>query len=633
MAKAKTKPIQTTVDAPTVNAVVEDFNSNGHAPDLRLIDLDNLYKSHTNPRKRFPEASIEELAISIREKGILEPLIVRVKTDLSHNNPAFEIVCGERRYRAASRAGLTHAPCLVRELTDDEVLDIQIHENLHREDVHPMDEAYGYKFLQEKLRCDITELALRVGKSESYVLNRLKLNQLIPEIQKDIEDGYLTLSMGLEIAKYAPESQQEIYLEIYDDVEYDHDLERHVLAPNADKTFKNLDTPVAINKWASDHILHLLAKAPFDTKATNLRADGLACVNCPDRTGANASLFEGQIGKKDSCLDTACWNRKKKAHLDRVREHVAHKATLDVDQVPLVTTVYSSREPGILNKHNYIRIGTKKDSWESTKSTEKCDKSSPAVCVDDSEFGKIFEVCLPSSGCKEHYPTAKAAATAQAAIGTTSTGSKVVDEKELDKKRQRREEIFDMRVSDIVRKRIFRLAAEKFAGEFEMSDNIPNFFADLLTKLWLSTSGGGGPDQHTLIQVVTGIMQQITDEKGFNWTTYRGWSDDKPDSETESGRAIAKLSERNKKLMLFLFVHGNKGNTYSDRWSSQKEVRQLAEQYNIDYTLLDAQVRVEVAQEKAKKHLPLYKEYLTNVESGNAKAKIPRPYSSNWKPK
>lgn len=196
---------------------------------------------------------------------------------------------------------------------------------------------------------------------------------------------------------------------------------------------------------------------------------------------------------------------------------------------------------------------------------------------------------------------------------------------------ERKEEIFDMRVSDIVRKRVFRMAAETFAGEFLISQESPNFLPDLLTKLWLSTPGGGGPDQHTLNQVVTGIMQQITDEKGFNWSTNRGWSDDKPDSETEAGKAIAKLSERNQKLMLFLFVHGNKGNTYSDRWATQKEVRELAGYYDIDYTLLDAQVRVEVAEEKAKKHLPLFKEYLTAVEAGDENAKIPRVWAESYK--
>lgn len=158
MAKAKVK---TTVDAPTVNAVVEDFNTNGRVHEFRFLRIGRLFPSLTNPRKRFTDASIEELAGSIREKGVLEPLIVRVPPTAEDWEigpiEAFEIVCGERRYRAAKAAGLETVPCLIRDLTDEQVLDIQIHENLHREDVHPMDEALGYKFLMEKIGCEVAQ--------------------------------------------------------------------------------------------------------------------------------------------------------------------------------------------------------------------------------------------------------------------------------------------------------------------------------------------------------------------------------------------------------------------------------------------------------------------------------------------
>lgn len=158
-------------------------------PDYKLIPHKDLQISPTNPRRRINERTIQSLADSIRAQGVLEPLIVR---DIGGK---YEIVCGERRYRAAPIAAVTRLPCLVRELTDEEVLDIQIHENLHREDVHPMDEAYGYQILKEKVGCDVTELSLRVGKPEGYVLNRLKLNLLLKEAQEDIDDGISRLHM------------------------------------------------------------------------------------------------------------------------------------------------------------------------------------------------------------------------------------------------------------------------------------------------------------------------------------------------------------------------------------------------------------------------------------------------------
>ena len=111
-------------------------------PDYKMIAFEDLQTSPTNPRRRIDEQTIAQLAESIRTQGVLEPLIVRIK------GKKYEIVCGERRYRAAKVASLTELPCLVRELSDEQVLDIQIHENLHREDIHPMDEAYGYQFLK-----------------------------------------------------------------------------------------------------------------------------------------------------------------------------------------------------------------------------------------------------------------------------------------------------------------------------------------------------------------------------------------------------------------------------------------------------------------------------------------------------
>lgn len=178
--------------------------------DYKLIPWKDMVVSPTNPRRLINEQTIESLADSIRNQGVLEPLIVREKGE------KYEIVCGERRYRAAKTAALSELPCLVRELSDEQVLDIQIHENLHREDVHPMDEAYGYQFLKEKLGCETRELALRVGKPEGYVLNRLKLNLLIKEAQKDIDESHLPLSYTLEMAKYTPDIQKLIYAEVYE---------------------------------------------------------------------------------------------------------------------------------------------------------------------------------------------------------------------------------------------------------------------------------------------------------------------------------------------------------------------------------------------------------------------------------
>ena len=234
--------------------------------DYRLVPIGELRPSLTNHRRRINDETIASLADSIKTQGILEPLIIRQLGD------KFEIVCGERRYRAANLGGVEYVPCLVRELSDDQVLDIQIHENLHREDVHPMDEAFGYKLLQARLGCGTKELALRVGKPEGYVLNRLKLHSLISEAQQDVDDEYLPLRYALELAKYSEETQNLIYAEVYESETQMHD-KRWVHVPIKGETV----SMSWLLEWINTNVHRVLSKAPFNTKAANLRPDGLAC--------------------------------------------------------------------------------------------------------------------------------------------------------------------------------------------------------------------------------------------------------------------------------------------------------------------------------------------------------------------
>lgn len=629
MAKAKKQTIETDdveIDDIAAESVIAELN--GHQPDYRLIPIGYLETSPTNPRKRFPEATILELAGSIREKGILEPLIVRAREARKNGDPAFEIVCGERRYRASWDVGdftaLTELPCLVRELTDEEVLDIQIHENLHREDVHPIDEAYGYQVLREKLGCEVSEVAARVGKSEAYVLNRLKLNSLVPEVRKDIEDGLLPIAHALEIAKFGPDSQAAILNEGAYDTEQKYNSktgqwDRHPIK----------DKPVLLNEfreWIAEKILWRLAKAPFDRKAVNLRTDGLACVNCPNRTGANAVLFDKGTGNNDSCLDPVCWKGKAQTHVQLTREKLAHEACVEVKDIPLVNTGLWSDRGDVLGYDSFIQIVTGKvDSYDRYKSQKACDASITTLDVSERNYGKLVTVCMKTSKCKVHHKAA--ASGASSSISSKKSGAKA-DEAARIQRMERKEEIFDMRVSDIVRKRVFRMAAEAFVEEAPSSAAFEKYLPDLVTKLWLTSNNGS--DSNTLNLVVRPIMQDITDEpKGFGWGTWPSHGNEY--SQSDAGKAIANLSFRNRMLLLFLFTHGNKGNTYSDRMSSQKEVRELAEYYDINYRLLDAEVRVQVAGEKAKKQIDVFKAYLAAVEAGDENAKIPRVWAESYK--
>src|SRR5579883_1142702 len=148
-----------------------------------------LVKPNPNqPRRRFDEAELEELAASIREKGVLQPILVRPAMHAGE----FEIVAGERRWRAAKRTGVRTIPALVRSLSDAEVLEIAIVENVQRADLSPIEEAEGYRALIDRFGRTQTQVADTVGKSRVHVANALRLLQLPEAVQAMVRDGRLT---------------------------------------------------------------------------------------------------------------------------------------------------------------------------------------------------------------------------------------------------------------------------------------------------------------------------------------------------------------------------------------------------------------------------------------------------------
>ncbi|MEW9031385.1 MAG: ParB/RepB/Spo0J family partition protein [Planifilum fimeticola] len=152
------------------------------------VDISELRANPYQPRKQFDPDSLEELAESIKEHGIIQPLVVRKSIH------GYEIVAGERRFRAGKRAGLTKVPVVIRDFTDEQMMEIALIENLQREDLNPMEIANAYKKLMDHFSMTQEELAARVGKSRPHVANFLRLLQLPSAIQEDVSRG--TLSMG-----------------------------------------------------------------------------------------------------------------------------------------------------------------------------------------------------------------------------------------------------------------------------------------------------------------------------------------------------------------------------------------------------------------------------------------------------
>ncbi len=171
--------------------------------EIKEIPINRISPSKTNPRTSFDERKLNELARSIKKSGVVQPLLVRhLSGDL------YELIAGERRLRASQRAGLTSVPCVVEEVSERELLEIQIVENAQREDVNAMDEARALNRLRELLSYDVGEIAERIGKSEAYVYNQLKLCTLPMEAQELIYSGSLSKSVAHEIIRLKEPAHQ-----------------------------------------------------------------------------------------------------------------------------------------------------------------------------------------------------------------------------------------------------------------------------------------------------------------------------------------------------------------------------------------------------------------------------------------
>jgi len=151
-----------------------------------MVALALIRPNARQPRQAFSEAGIDELAASIEQKGILQPLIVR------RIEGGYQLIAGERRYRAAQRLGLDEVPVTIREADDGEALEMALIENLQREDLNPLEEARAYRRLIDEFRHTQEHVATRVGKDRSTVANTLRLLQLPDAIKRDIESGALT---------------------------------------------------------------------------------------------------------------------------------------------------------------------------------------------------------------------------------------------------------------------------------------------------------------------------------------------------------------------------------------------------------------------------------------------------------
>jgi ParB family chromosome partitioning protein len=361
------------------------MNSNT-TTEYRDLPLAVLTESTTNPRRIFENAALRELAESIRIQGVLSPLLVRPL-----NERGFEIVAGARRYRAAQMAEAETVPVRIVNLTDAEALEAQLVENLIRADVHPMEEANGFRALLnlEEPKYSIEQISVRMGKTPAFVAARLKLTELTPVVVEAFYREEIGTGHALLLARLQPAQQEEALTACYQEQYGSGNKTKRILLP-----LRHLQ------QWIEHNILLELATAPFSKEDAQLVPEAGSCIDCSKRTGHNILLFADMgTAHPNSCSDPKCYAAKVDAH---IRQSIAAKPKL-----VQISSAYGAQKDGgvVVPRNKYVEIHTEKPTnpkqrdWPEYKT---CKFTTEAIVTEGSEKGELRRVCA-NPECPVHH--------------------------------------------------------------------------------------------------------------------------------------------------------------------------------------------------------------------------------------
>lgn len=319
---------------------------------LALID-----PSPMNPRKHFDPVKMKELAASITEKGVIQPIVVRPK------GKRFEIVAGERRWRGSQIAKKETIPGIVRDLDDKSAIEIQTIENLQREDVNPIDEAVGFWLLHKEHGYSVKQLADKIGKTERYVARRMVLTALVKELWKPLQEGILLIGVAEIIAPLPKDAQKEF-------------IEANKWQMKEGETVSVAEARRFLNRASYD-----LKNAPWELDDAKLLPAIGACLTCPKRAGSNPTLFEGLTA--DTCTDKSCFRAKLDAFVEREFQK-------DPDLVRVADDYSSTKTAGVVAQGSYREV--KKG---------ECKFSQNAIVGKGYKIGRKLLICV-SKECKRH---------------------------------------------------------------------------------------------------------------------------------------------------------------------------------------------------------------------------------------
>lgn len=283
---------------------------------FEFIPLSRISESSTNPRTTYDEAKLQELADSIKSHGILQPILVRPKDD------RVEIIAGSRRFRASGLAAVEHIPCRVVEMSDDQVLEVQIIENAQREDVHPIEEAMGYHALLKRGIYNVEQIAVKVGKSPATVQRRLLLAQLDERVAEYFQKIGAPVG-AIELIAALTESDQKAICDRYDE----------------SWTIQSLKNEI---RWKCENRLN---GVKWNLTQINLVPTAGSCIGCAHNTASHGNLFESEHDKDSKCLKRECFEAKTEAWL----QSEINRAVLEHGTVQRLSWSYGNTPEGMLD--------------------------------------------------------------------------------------------------------------------------------------------------------------------------------------------------------------------------------------------------------------------------------------------
>lgn len=325
--------------------------------DQKLLQVTKCYESETNPRgKTFEGPSFDELVASVKEKGVLVPILARPR---SKSGKDFEVVAGNRRFRAAATAGLKEIPALVKDMTDDEAREAQIIENLQRADIHPLEEGAAYRDLIEQSKFDVAAVAQHVGKSKAYVYDRLVLTGLIPAVQKAFRQNEIGAAHASLIARLDSKMQKDA-LQL------------------CMRSWQETDI-ATLREWIRNREYADASNAPWK----NDEAMKVVLGGCDECEGKGGDLFGKEAA--DACTNPKCYAR-------RMAAFIAIKLGENSELARLSKQYGRSDTEGVLSRNEYEELRSKKDS---------CDFERKGIIVEGDGLGRIVRFCADPE-CKKH---------------------------------------------------------------------------------------------------------------------------------------------------------------------------------------------------------------------------------------